>query len=98
MNIDISQALSHKTMGLNKPHRIVVLHLSRHRKSLKERNDFGPVPEATAGEFARNERMTNDKAVTKKPRKPGIALAQMPDPDGGVYKHHPFNPRVACAG
>lgn len=96
MHINVSETMSGQPMIFDEPHHLFMLRLSGEGERLKQGEDFRPVLEMSAREFADDERVADRVAVRQQALKPGLSLPQMRHPDRAVDQDHPIFAPFFC--
>jgi hypothetical protein len=88
MDIYVSQAFSHQAIRINTLEHLSMLRRNCLGECLEMDEDFRPVPEIAAGEFADDDRMAKDPAFIQQRRQSLVSLPQMGHPQRSVHQDH----------
>jgi hypothetical protein len=88
MDVDVTESRAHQAVLLDELQDLLVFCLSGQGKKLQVREDFKPVFEIAAGQFADNERVAQHLPILQQPFQVRDAFPEMADPDRSVYQNH----------
>lgn len=96
MHIYVTQALAHKVILFDKAHHFLMLSEVRRGKCSEERKYLRSALKVAAGEFADDERMTDNLSVIQQCFKFNIALPEVFYPHRSIYEDHVTFQSLVC--